>query len=740
MLIEKRDAGLGVREFANKFVRKPARVSRVFGCAATSVTLLLAGCGLGPGVTPDSVSNALIGGHVHGGQQPVTQSHIALFATTSAGYGGTLTPLATAQTDATGSFTITGSYTCPSTQQAYIVATGGNPGAASGTDNSAIFLMAALGPCSGIGSSTTVDINEVTTVAAAYALSGFAPVGGAGLTEAAVVAGTAMAGITTSSANTQGLMDGFANANNIVNTLTGLAYTATPVTASGGIVPQSIIHALADILQPCVNSTTPASTACVNLFAAATPPATFAVAAPVNVFQAALNIARYPGNNVSTLYSLISTTPAFATSLSAAPNDWTIGIVYPNSQINNALAMAVDGSDNVWVASSYNAELLEFNPQGLAISPTTTSGPPSGAPSGTPAQSGWAQGLYVTSSKGDNIRSIAFDPSGNLWLSDGVQSAGSTGLYEYTPGGTPTAPTQGTIVNRSYTAVNTDYNNYFVAADKYGDVFTTSYKKSTCASGTASSNTLACNLVEFVPTAYTAYDTFGTGPYSAQSPDANGARGLAVDSNTGNIWYTDIGSANVGLFKTTLVSGSAATATANASAVSLGTTDTTYGVAIDKNANAWVVGTVTGGLYEISSAGALVGTEAVNAGLTSTASAAYNIIDGNNNVFVANPGASTPATSAIVEYSIAASSYLSPNFGFSPSATYVPVNGSTPASYSGAILYRSSYIAVDRSGALWALGSGAYSASNYNSALVQILGVAAPTDPVLADGKFGVKP
>jgi hypothetical protein len=46
---------------------------------------------------------------------------------------------------------------------------------------------------------------------------------------------------------------------------------------------------------------------------------------------------------------------------------------------------------------------------------------------------------------------------------------------------------------------------------------------------------------------------------------------------------------------------------------------------------------------------------------------------------------------------------------------------------------------VDKSGAIWALSSGSSGATSLAN-LVQILGVAAPTDPVQADGNYGVKP
>jgi hypothetical protein len=722
------------------------RKASILATLATPASfLLLSGCGIGTEAEPDPiVTSTLITGRVHGGQQPISGAHVTFFAASaSSTYGGSVSPILTTTTDSNGDFAFN-PYQFVCGGNAYLVAVGGNPGTTAGTDNSAAFMVAALGSCGTLYKTPFVDISEVTTVAAAYALSGFAPVGGAGMTEAAVVANTAMPGFTGSPA---GLNDAFGNAVNIVNLATGLPNAVTSASGSVGVIPQSTINTLADILQPCVNSTSPSSDACTKLFATATPPSTFGIAAPVNVFQAALDIAQYPGNNVTALYNLISTTPAFAPVLSAAPSDWTIGIVYPDPQLNSAQAMAIDTNDNIWVASSLNAELLEYSPLGVPRSPTTTSGPPSGAPSGTPSQSGWAQGLYVTTTGGNNFRGITFDTLGNVWLSDG----GGSGVYEYTIAGQSAKPTQGTMVNMGYTSVDANTNNVAIASDSYGNIWTSSYADPTCSPFTGSQIANACELVEFASGSssgsynYVPYATFraypGNGNYVEGSPAGGGSRGIAVDNSKtgsfGNIWYTDSTASVVALFKAGLNGGANATASGGPMAIPLGTSDNTYGVALDKNSNAWVVGSATGGLYEIGANGTQVGTEAVFPGFVNPT---YDVIDGNNNVFVANPGTAANTTAGVVEYSIAASTYLSPNFGFSPGSTYVPVNGSTPASYSGSLLYRPNYIAVDRAGAIWVLNSGTYSASNYNAALVQILGVAAPTLPYLGYGQYGVKP
>ena len=745
--------------FMNRSVTQRCKVS---GLAILILSGLasMTGCGMGTPVAPTDTVVPALSGMVHGGNQPVQGSYIALYATTSAGtgnaaYGASVTPIATTTTDANGDFSFSATPTCSSGQYAYLLAAGGNPGLTSGTNNQAILLMAALGPCSSVGSTGFVTINEVTTVAAAYALSGFFPTGGAGVTYSAVTGGGAVPGVTTSSANTQGLKDAFANAANIVSINTGLAYTATPNGA--GAVPQGTIHALADILQNCVNSASAASSSCIGnsgSLTQAAPPTATNLETPANSLQAAIDIAQYPGNNPSKLFGLISSSPAFPTTVTTAPNDWSIGIAYNSALISSALGMTIDNYDDVWVSGSLNGDLLEYSPQGAPLSPTNTVPAVNGSTStlsAVPAQAGWLQNVtFVTGSNGDNIRYMAFDQNNNLWMADGDQGKTTTfvdtGVLEYVPGGTPTSPTQGTASVKSYTAVNANYNTYAIAADKYGDVWTSSYKKSTCTAYTTA-NTGDCNVVEFVPTAYTPYASFGTGAYQSASVDGTaGSRGLAVDSSSnspgaGNVWTTDIGFAKVGLFQTTLNASSAASASANETPITVtASTDATYGVAIDGSSNAWVVGTTTGNLYKLSPAGTVLNTYATTPAMYAPA---YDVIDGNNNVFIAsNVGGSSAKISTVVEFSSALGAFAPPAVGLSPLASGYAAGASGATFTSGTgLLYEATDLAIDRSGAIWVVGTGAYSTTAPNpSALVQILGVAAPTNPVLAFGQYGVKP
>ena len=378
---------------------------------AAGVCLSLLGCGAGISSNGPTAGGQLRGS-VHGGQQPVSGATIQLYAAGTSGYGSSATPLipSTVFTDAAGSFSITGDYTCPSsTSQLYLVATGGNPGLAAGTNNAASVLMAALGPCSLHGGQLTLDpnlfisIDEVTTVASVYSL---APFMGGDATH-----------LGTSSANMVGLANSFALVNNLVNTTTGQALSATP--SGNGVAPQTTLNALANVLAACVNSTGVGSP-CSALFGTATP---VGGNTPTDTVQAIYNIARNPANNVSALYDLTTATAPFQPTLGAAPNDWTLAVTYSGVGLGPT-AMAIDALGNVWVTGTVTGSapysVFEVNSNGTLVS-------------GTNGYTGG--GLNLPSG-------IAIDPAGNAWVtstgnvvkfrSDGTILSGTSG---YTGGG-----------------------------------------------------------------------------------------------------------------------------------------------------------------------------------------------------------------------------------------------------------------------------------------------------------------
>ena len=275
--------------------------------------------------------NATLTGMVHGGQQGVSGSTIQLYAAGATGYGSAGTPLLTktVTTNGAGSFAITGDYSCPSAStQVYIVATGGNPGLALGTNNTALTMMAALGPCGNLTSSTFIFIDEVTTVASVYALAPFMSTGG----------GTKLGATST---NAQGLANAFATVNNLVNTAQGTA--PGPNLPTGATAPTAELNTLADLLSLCVNTSGLAGV-CTTLFTAATPGG---LSQPTNTIDAMLDIALNPGHNVSTLFTLLTGIVPFEPTLAAAPNDWTVATNYAGGGLNKPQSIAVDGSGNV---------------------------------------------------------------------------------------------------------------------------------------------------------------------------------------------------------------------------------------------------------------------------------------------------------------------------------------------------------------------------------------------------------
>jgi hypothetical protein len=240
---------------------------------ALCLPLVLTGCALQQTAPLAPEAGVKLTGSVHGGQQPISGAHIYLLAANTTGYGGpgippsganasisllnaTTTGLAdsigayvTSASD--GSFTITGDYACTPNTQVYLYALGGNPGAGV---NSAAGLLAALGNCPSSGSFLAslpfIQVTEVTTIAAAYAMAGFA-------TDAAHVSssGTPLA--------QTGIANAFANATNLADITTGAALTVTP--AGNADAPQSTVNTLANILASCINSAGPASTSCSTL-------------------------------------------------------------------------------------------------------------------------------------------------------------------------------------------------------------------------------------------------------------------------------------------------------------------------------------------------------------------------------------------------------------------------------------------------------------------------------------------
>ncbi len=485
-----------------------------------------------------SISGTVVSGPASGGV-PIN-AMVQLYAAGTTGYGTGAQQVANAvQTNSTtGAFSI--SYDCSTLStpgdQLYLVATG---------NSSQVVLMAALGSCSALTTTgTTVTLNEATTIASAYALSGFASVGTSGITVGAPATGsscTAAAGWKStgpSTCNYIGLKNAFATVNNLVDLPSGTALSITPAYAANPVagmnisqVPQARIHALANALAACANPTTGSSANCQTLFGYAT---------GADTLQAALSIAQHPGNNASQIASLIETVPSFTPSLTStqasAVTDWSLAIVYMGGGLSNSAnsglpassAAAIDAEGNIWVTaqdlytlpsgsgSNTGGLVAVFNNQGAPISPSATSETSIGGYT--------ANGIA-------NPLELAIDQNGFAWIGN-YGPTGSTGdsITVLDKNGSPQYGTPYT--NPSLLLV---LNPNGIAVDASNTVWVSSNPGYGCNSGSGPFGGSMLGLVgsgSAVSTNGIAADTF---------PDGSGCPTfLAMDPNS-NMWTWDQG-------------------------------------------------------------------------------------------------------------------------------------------------------------------------------------------------------
>jgi hypothetical protein len=358
------------------------RSFHVFLLAAGFVLAVgLCGCaGASQAHTTQPLHSLRLAGSVHGGQQPVSGSTIQLYAVGSAGDGSAAQPLIAGVvfTDMGGNFTITSDYTCPVSNpdaDVYLVATGGNPGLQTPTDNLALAMMTALGPCSGLNASTVAQVNEETTVGSLAALYPYA---------------TSFAAIGAS--NSDALVNAFARVNEYVDVTAGAV--PGPALPAGYYASSVEIATLSDIVATCVNSSGGVagdSSACGYLFHLATPPSGIA---PTDTVAAVIDILKNPTHNVADIYDLVpSIGAAFQPVLRSAPMDWTLPIEsVPDTPSFSIEGGNYTGSQSVTLSDGTASTTIYYTIDGSV--PTTASAVYGGA---------------ITVSSTETIRAIASD-------------------------------------------------------------------------------------------------------------------------------------------------------------------------------------------------------------------------------------------------------------------------------------------------------------------------------------------
>jgi hypothetical protein len=468
--------------------------------------------------------------------------------------------------------------------------------------NPAVVNLAVLGDCPAsdnfASSISFVYMNEVSTVAAAYALSGFTST-----TPASINA----LNLGASSTNLQGLVNAGSNANqlydiqgSVVGTGTNgdnhIARLNTPV--GSGTVSQSLIDSIANTLAACVdsgNTMTQSASACTVLFGAATADGTASGVKPVDTATAALNIAHNPyssvSNYTSTIFGIATGSVPFMPDLSNAPNDFVVSIVYTGGGLypsggGGPHTVAVDGSGNIYTATSGNT-LTIFSPLGAPASPSGFTG--NGLNNATTvtvdaaSATVWVANYYGNSVSvfttagaavanyspgGTGTQDIAFDSSGNAWI-----SATSNQLDE---------------VSSTGTVLKTAFNN--------GLNFPNALAIEPLSGNLWLPNANTADLSAFTPSAA----VYGNSPFANNVP---AGYGVAIDSS-GNVWTTGI-PGNVAEFSNTGVQASGspfATGTSNGNSSVPGAD----GIAIDGSNNIWVTSTYSSTIYKLNHAGSLV--------------------------------------------------------------------------------------------------------------------------------------
>lgn len=356
--------------------------------AALAVFVPLTGCGTGtvpeppvippPTTTPPPTTpSLLVSGKVLTGARAIAGASVQFYVAGSTGNGlGATALLATpVVTDASGAFAISAGLNCASSSSMlYVIARGGQVGSAA--TNTSVALATAIGACSQLSTSTTtqVTVNEVTTVATVFALSQFMANGGS---------------IGSTATNAKGLANAFATAANLADPAAGKAPGAG--FPSTGTSPVSKINAVANLLNTCAGNagTSGTTSPCDMLFNAVT---ITGGSTPSNTLDAALSLARNPGNNVAAIYTRSASSTAFTPALASPPSDWTITVSFKGGGLNGPTGVGIDSQGNVWVASYYGV-VSQFTPTG---SPVFGSG---------------ITGYGLHSSYG-----LAIDPQNNVWV------------------------------------------------------------------------------------------------------------------------------------------------------------------------------------------------------------------------------------------------------------------------------------------------------------------------------------
>ena len=643
-----------------------------------STLSLVAGCA-GNAHIPDTITEEqgelpAIHGTVFGGHAPLVGAHVYVLQTGSGAIGASSSsllgnnggvspagyPLQTnvsdpniptggtawqyVLTDSTGSFNLSNGYKCTANAPVYLYAYGGSPTTSGPTAfNPAVVNLATLGLCPLAGTFkstiTYVYMNEVSTIATAYAFQGFTSalnndavhIGYSGLNSAS----EGLKGIQNAANNTfqmydiQGSVSGH-NAN-YLSYVPGSGPTTGP-NKGLGVVPQTVIDTLANVLAACVDSgntsSPPTIAACAALFATATADGTSTGTKPTDTATAAINIARHPagvGNPsfAATIFGLFTPTGApFSPYLNNAPPDFTIGIQFPSSSSSifaGPQSVATDANGNIWLttqptSATTSGTLAEASPYGIVQHFATNTSNTPGNVAIDSGGNGWAGTLkgYLTNTTELTAAGTAYSYGTSftraaVTVADNSTTSGNVYMVHGPTCPIPAGGCSGANNNPTLTVVNSSGGagaSYLLTAsfapgayithgqmDAAGYIWLTSDNGGTITRVNKTSGNVP--VASFFP--ITSGGSCGSGIINPEQP--------AID-RLGNAWVPVYGlggsSGGTGVYVVT------PTGLCNYFDTQYGATDSPYGAAVDGASNVWITNR-TGGAGMASGVGSLTG-------------------------------------------------------------------------------------------------------------------------------------
>jgi hypothetical protein len=525
-------------------------------------------------------------------------------------------------------------------EQIYLIANGGTDGAQT-APNPQIALLAALGPCGTISTSSAVVINELSTIASVYALEQFA-------------SPSTPYAIGAPATNSAGLSHALATITNVIDPSDGAI--PGPNLPPGATIPTTKINTLAAALAACVDTTgtlTGSPSPCNELMCDALPGAAYnptdgdcttptGATLPTDTLRAVIAIASHPGSvNVADLCSLASADAArFAPTITCnsastppSPTDWTLALNFTAGSIDRPSALAIDASGDIWIANEYSAggtgSITEYGPTGALLSPPTGYADRSldypvalaiDASANVWIANAIGDSLSEMSGSGepldngsgfiggglDEPSAIAIDTTGNIWIADNTPNGA---ISEFAADGNALSPVtgysgSGVVSPRGIAvdaadhvwAINTPYSgssaNQSDVAELNSSGSLTSPSGGYTGGGLYSSTAMALDesgdvwvANQYGEPSLSEFSSAGA-PLSPSTGDTGGGlyapAGLAIDGN-GNAWAANSGTNSLSEFS------SAGTPLSPATGYTGGGLDGPFALAIDAAGNLWVI-------------------------------------------------------------------------------------------------------------------------------------------------------